>query len=44
MPKVLEKLLAKAANKKGLKGERWNAYVYGTMRKQGWRPKRKKKR
>ena len=31
MPKALEKKLKKTAKKKGLKGERANAYVYGTM-------------
>lgn len=36
------KLKAEAA-KKGLKGERADAYVYGTMRKTGWKPKREKK-
>lgn len=38
MPKALEEQLKKEAKKKGLKGERAGAYVYGTMRKAGWRP------
>lgn len=43
MPKKMEKELKKEARKKGLKGERADAYVYGTMRKTGWKPKRKKR-
>jgi len=42
MPKALEKKLEKQAKKKGLKGKRKDAYIYGTMRKAGWKPKRKK--
>lgn len=42
MPKKLEKKLRREANKKGLKGERANAYVYGSLRKTGWKPKKKK--
>jgi hypothetical protein len=41
MPKEMERKLKKEAHKKGLKGERADAYVYGTMRKQGWKPKKK---
>ena len=41
MPKELESKLAKLAAKKGLKGERKDAYVFGTMRKIGWKPKSK---
>lgn len=33
MPKALEKKLKRTARKKGLKGKRANAYVYGTMNK-----------
>jgi hypothetical protein len=43
MPKKLEKQLKKEAKAKGLKGERAGAYVYGTMRKTGWKPAREKK-
>ena len=43
MPKALEAKLRKQARKRGFKGERADAYVYGTMRKLGWRPKREKK-
>ena len=41
MPKELEKKLKAEAKKKGLKGDRANAYVYGTLRKFGWEPKKK---
>lgn len=39
MPKKLEEKLKREARKKGLKGERADAYVYGSMRKTGWKPK-----
>ena len=38
MPKKLEKNLKSKANQKGLSGDRADAYVYGTMRKTGWKP------
>jgi hypothetical protein len=38
MPVKLEKALKKEAAKKGLSKERAGAYVYGTMRKTGWKP------
>jgi len=42
MPKKLEKALEKEAKKKGLNGDRKNAYVYGTMQKAtNWKPKKK---
>ena len=41
MPKKLEQALKREANKKGLTGERKNAYVYGALRKTGWSPKKK---
>lgn len=44
MPKKLEKELKKSARKKGLKGEKADAYIYGTMRKTGWKPKKRKKK
>ena len=40
MPKALERALKKQAKKKGLSSKRANAYVYGTMRKTGWKPKK----
>lgn len=43
MPKKLHRALEKQANKKGLKGERKDAYIYGTMRKEGWKPKKERK-
>ena len=33
MPKKLERKLKRLAAKKGLKGERKNAYVFGTLQK-----------
>jgi hypothetical protein len=42
MPKEMEKKLKAEAKKKGLKGERADAYVYGTMRKTGWVPSAQK--
>jgi len=44
MPKAMEEALKREAAKKGLTGDRYNAFVYGTMRnKTGWKPKREKK-
>ncbi len=42
MPKALERKLKAEAKKKGFKGERADRYVYGTLRKTGWRPKKRK--
>lgn len=42
MPIKMEKALKKSAKKKGLKGKRAKAYIYGAMRKSGWKPKREK--
>ena len=42
MPKALEKQLKKEAKRRGFSGERADAYVYGTMRKTGWKPEREK--
>ncbi len=44
MPKKEEEKLKRQARKKGLSGERLNAYVYGTLRKEGWVPRREKKK
>jgi len=41
MPKKMERLLKKTAKAKGLSKKRTGAYVYGTLRKTGWKPKRK---
>jgi len=43
MPKKLEKELKKEAKKKGLSKEKADAYIYGTMRKTGWKPAREKR-
>ena len=37
MPKKMEEALKKEARKKGLKGKEADAYIYGTMRKEGWK-------
>jgi len=44
MPKALERKLKKKARKKGLKGKRFNKYVFDTMRKTGWKPKKERRR
>lgn len=44
MPKAMERQLYRQARKKGLTGTRRRAYVYGTLRKAGWKPSREKKR
>lgn len=43
MPKKVEKALKKAARKKGMKGERADAFVYGTMKNMEKRRKRHEK-
>jgi len=43
MPKKTEKALKREARDKGLKGEKADAYVYGTLRKTGWKPKKAKR-
>ena len=42
MPKVLERTLKHKARKMKLGKKRADAYVYGTLRKTGWKPKKKK--
>lgn len=43
MPKEIEKILKKSAKKKGLSGDKLNAYVYGTLKnKFGWKSKKNK--
>lgn len=44
MPKALHDRLARQARKKGLKGKRKNAYVYGTMNQIESRKKKRKKK
>ena len=43
MPKKMEEELRKEAKKKGFTGSKADAYVYGTMRKTGWKPSTQKK-
>jgi hypothetical protein len=43
MPEVLERKLFSQGRKKKLTGERLRKYVYGTLRKTGWKPSREKK-
>jgi hypothetical protein len=38
MPEKVEKDLRRLARKKGLTGKRFKAYVYGGLRRTGWRP------
>ncbi len=42
MPVAMERALKAEAKKKGFSKERTGAYVYGTMRKTGWKPSREK--
>jgi len=43
MPKELERKLRTQARKRGLKGKRADAYVYGTMQRvTSWKPHKKK--
>lgn len=41
MPKKLEAKLKREAKRKGLGKKRTGAYVYGTLRRLGWKPKRR---
>jgi len=41
MPKKMEQALKRSAKKKGMSKKRTAAYVYGTLRKTGWKPKKK---
>lgn len=43
MPDKMERKLKAEAKKKGLTGARAYAYVYGTMRKTGWKPSKEAK-
>lgn len=42
MPKELEQKLFRQGRKRGLREELLDAYVYGTLRKLGWRPRRER--
>jgi len=43
MPQKAERALKQTAKKRGYGKKRTGAYVYGTLRKLGWKPKRRKK-
>lgn len=44
MPKAVERKLKAAARKRGYGKKRTNAFVYGSLRKMGWKPKRKRRK
>lgn len=44
MPRKLERKLRRKAEQKGLKGDAKRRYVYGTMRDQGWKPSKSRKK
>lgn len=44
MPVILERKLKRTAKARGYGKKRTNAYVYGTLRKTGWKPKRRRSR
>jgi len=46
MPKKLERALKRRVNKKhpDWSKKRKDAYIYGTLRKTGWKPKKKRSR
>jgi len=44
MPKALEQQLMRQARSQGLSGDQRDAYVYGTMRDTGWKPKQERKK
>ena len=42
MPEELERKLRAEGLRKGLTGERLDAYVFGALRKMGWKPKKER--
>ena len=42
MPEAMERALKREAAKRGYTGERKDRYIYGAMRKTGWKPKQEK--
>jgi len=44
MPKKVERKLKREAKKRGFSKKRAGAYIYGTLRKLGWKPSREKKK
>lgn len=43
MPKALERKLFRTAKKRGYGKKRTNAYVFGTLRDIGWKPKKRRR-
>ena len=43
MPKELEEKLKRSGRKKGFVGKLLDKYVYGSLRKTGWKPSTQKK-
>ena len=43
MPKALHDKLERVAQAKGLRGERKDAYIFGTMRRTGWKPRQERR-
>ena len=44
MPKKLEEELKRRGKKKGFTGALLGRYIYGTLRRTGWKPEREKRR
>ncbi len=44
MPKKLERKLRATAARRGYSRARSNAYVYGSLRRSGWKPKQRRKK
>ncbi len=44
MPVEMERKLRSEARRKGMSGKEADAFVFGTMRKQGWKPSTQKKK
>ncbi len=42
MPKALEQKLERQVSGKDWSQERKNAYIYGTLRKTGWKPRKQR--
>ena len=42
MPKKLEEKLRREGRKKGLRGKELDRYVYGALRRRGWKPKKRR--
>ena len=43
MPEAMERALQQSADSQGILGSRRAAYIYGAMRKAGWKPKHERK-